>query len=343
MKDGMDRERMLDINTYLLPTRKMVFGLLGVSLASLGPWLGWWTIVPVIIAAVGYAIGDARIDRAAKPEISIFAAWCLSEVVLAVSVQLSGGVGVPTLSWLALPVVTLSYRFPLRGVMAGVGLTLFLMLAIAALDFQAVIDYPPVLVAPIVLLLGVTIFSIALMNADQNVRKEAVIDSLTGMLNRHALATRIAEMTQQSKVTGQSVGIIVVDLDHFKEVNDNFGHATGDAVLKDVAYTIRKQLRAFDLAYRIGGEEFLILLPGADSDESARLAEGLRQTIEAAKSGGRRVTLSAGVSVSNPGEEFNYDALFAGADAALYEAKNAGRNRVHLASADAPSKAVIAA
>ena len=107
------------------------------------------------------------------------------------------------------------------------------------------------------------------MRSDLEHRDEVVLDQLTGMLNRSALDRRIGELEQQSRLTGDPVAVIIGDLDRFKEVNDTRGHAVGDAVLRDVAYTIRKRLRAFDFAYRIGGEEFLILVPGADRNVAA--------------------------------------------------------------------------
>jgi diguanylate cyclase (GGDEF)-like protein len=156
-----------------------------------------------------------------------------------------------------------------------------------------------------------------------------VIDQLTGMLNRKALMTRAAELTQQSEISGSPVGVIVGDIDHFKRFNDEFGHATGDVVLKDVCYMIRKELRAFDLAYRLGGEEFLVLVPGSATDDAVFLAEKLRRAIVAAPlAGGHAVTMSFGVSASHQGNKFDYETIFEQADAALYRSKNDGRNMV---------------
>ena len=172
--------------------------------------------------------------------------------------------------------------------------------------------------------------STALMRSDMEHRSEAVVDPLTGMLNRKALAARIAELTQQARVSGEPIGVIVGDVDHFKAINDEHGHSTGDAVLRDVAYVLRKQLRAFDLvlpARRRG-------VPGA----AARFRPGARPS--AAPSGcgqavaavsmaaGVKLTMSFGVSASPPQGEFDYDAVFAAADAALYEAKRGGRDQV---------------
>ncbi len=126
--------------------------------------------------------------------------------------------------------------------------------------------------------------------------------------------------------------MIVADLDHFKRINDTRGHAVGDAVLKEVAYLLRKQLRAFDLAYRLGGEEFLILVPGSDLEQTVELAERLRAGVATSLIGGDiAITMSVGVGASAPDESFDYATVFAAADAALYSAKRGGRNRVCVA------------
>jgi len=248
---------------------------------------------------------------------------------MAASIALSGGPEVATMSWLAIPVLTLGSRFSHRGIAVGVGFTLVLMCAVAfGVDAQAVIDSPPRLLAPAALVICVAMFQTVLMRSDVKYRAQAVIDPLTGMLNRKALDGRGAELEQQSLITGQTIGMIVADIDHFKTVNDSHGHAVGDAVLKDVAYEMRKQLRAFDLFYRIGGEEFLVLLPGADLDRAAALAEQLRTAIAAEPRGGQLVTLSFGVAASSAGAPFSYEDVFCEADARLYEAKRGGRDRV---------------
>jgi diguanylate cyclase (GGDEF)-like protein len=196
-------------------------------------------------------------------------------------------------------------------------------------DAQGVINDPPVLMAPIAVVITVAMLSTALMRSDVEHRGEAVLDQLTGMLNRKALARRVAELSQQSEITGQPIGLVLADVDHFKRIDDSFGHVTGDAVLKDVAYVMRKHLRAFDLAYRIGGEEFLLLFPGGDLRQSAAMAEELREAITAdTLGGGLKVTMSFGVAASPSHRPFDYEAVFAEADARLYEAKRNGRNRV---------------
>jgi diguanylate cyclase (GGDEF)-like protein len=331
--EGADRERMIDMDRRLQPVRRAAFGVLALALLASGPWLGWWTLAPLAVAGLLFALADARIERSEHPEYAIFTAWAASEVIIAASVAVAGGPTVATMSWFAIPIVTLSARFSGKVIGLGVGLTLALMMAVAfGVDSGAVLDDPTILIAPAALVLAVAILSTALMRSDLEHRNDAVIDQLTGMLNRKALANRKDELAQQSGLTGEPVAVLVGDLDRFKEINDSVGHTTGDSVLRDVAYVLRKELRAFDLAYRLGGEEFLILVPGSDEAQGAELAERLRAAVARARPGGESVTISFGVSASPRGRQFDYDEVFVAADAALYEAKRSGRDLVCLGS-----------
>jgi diguanylate cyclase (GGDEF)-like protein len=329
------------------PVRRIAMGILAIALVVGAPWIGWWTLIPLAGAAGFFLVADARLEVSERPEYLMFGAWVGAEGMIAGAVALTGGPEVATLSWLAIPIVTLSARFSLRGVIMGVAIAIAMLLAVAfGRDAGAVLDNPPLVFAPLALILAVAVLSTALMQSDMHHRGEAVIDPLTGMLNRKALLNRVAELAQQSEVTGEPVGMILGDLDRFKEINDSQGHAAGDAALTDVAYLLRKRLRAFDLAYRIGGEEFLILLPGASLGEAGILAEQLRTAVAAERVGdGTELTISFGVSASARGERFDYDLVFAAADSALYEAKSEGRNAVRerppaLSSGRKPSAAM---
>ncbi len=109
---------------------------------------------------------------------------------------------------------------------------------------------------------GVVSIVWALQAAELHHRSEAILDPLTGLLNRHALAPRFVEISMQARLTRQPVCLLLCDVDNFKAINDQHGHDCGDAVLRDVAYALRKHLRSFELVYRLGGEEFLVVLPG---------------------------------------------------------------------------------
>jgi diguanylate cyclase (GGDEF)-like protein len=340
-REDFDRERMLDMDDRVRSVRRKTLAILAVAIAVGAPWLGWWPLLFLIPAALCFAAADALTPRMKRPEYLMFAAWIGSEITIAGAISLEGRPGDTALSWLAIPVITLSSRFPMRGVVAGVAIAVLLTLGVAiGVDAPAVTSSPQLLIAPIALIMSVAVLSTALMQSDIQHRSDAVIDPLTGMLNRKALAVRVQELSQQSSVTGEPVGVIVADLDRFKQVNDTRGHATGDAVLTAVAYVLRKQLRAFDLAYRLGGEEFLILVPGSDLAHTAELAERLRERVCASPVGeGVHVTMSLGVGASQQGECFNYASVFSVADAALYRAKRSGRNRVCVADSAQPAPA----
>jgi diguanylate cyclase (GGDEF)-like protein len=329
-RDDFDRERLVDMEERVLPVRRRTFAILVVAITILAPWLGWWPLLFLIPASLCFAAADALMSKVARPENLMFAAWIGSELTIAGAVALEGGPRVSTLSWLAIPVITLSSRFSMRGVVAGVSIACALVLAVSfGVDASAVVEEPALGIAPLVLILCVAVLSTPLMRSDIQHRSDAVIDQLTGMLNRKALDARLLELTQQSEITGEPVGVIVADVDHFKDINDTRGHSVGDGVLRDLAYALRKQLRAFDLAYRLGGEEFLVLVPGSGLEHTTELAERLREGIAAeGLSEGVAVTISLGVAASEERERFDYAAVFARADAALYRAKRGGRNRV---------------
>ena len=344
-RDDLDRARLLDMEQRIRPVRALAMGVLGLALVAAIPWIGAWTLVPLVFAAGLFEYASRKIEHAERPEYWMFAAWTISEVTIAACVLIAGGPHLVGLSWLAIPVITLSSRFSLAGVYAGVAIALALLFAIAFIgDAGKVIDHPPLVLAPASLIIAVAILSTALMRSDVHHRGVAVVDPLTGMLNRKALDDRAEEVAQQSEVTGQPVSLVVCDLDRFKAINDSHGHQAGDAVLKETAYVMRKQLRAFDLVYRVGGEEFVVMLPGATLDEGVQMAELLRHAIEqTAFSGDLRVTMSFGVASSKSGTRFEREPIFNAADRALYDAKKAGRNRVRAASPDAEDSLAPAA
>ena len=155
-------------------------------------------------------------------------------------------------------------------------------------------------------------------------------DPLTGIGNRRALNARLEGfvLRQQTKIIAAS--ILVLDLDHFKDINDTHGHGKGDQILVQVTEIVSANIRVTDDLYRLGGEEFVVIAMGASRDAGTKLAEQLRGSIEASKLlSDRRVTISLGVAEFKEGE--SHQNWLDRADAALYEAKRAGRNRVCLA------------
>jgi two-component system, cell cycle response regulator len=160
---------------------------------------------------------------------------------------------------------------------------------------------------------------------------ESRTDSLRGLANRRAFDEAAAREMAGARRHGYALGVMILDIDHFKAVNDTHGHAAGDRVLAGMAGVAARSLREGDLLFRLGGEEFVALLPHADARAAANVAERVRLAVEAASihSGSEdiKVTISAGVTCL-AGEDADCTSLLDRADKALYAAKRAGRNRV---------------
>ena len=166
-------------------------------------------------------------------------------------------------------------------------------------------------------------------------------DVLTGWHNRRYLQVRINEEMARARRDGTHLVCLMLDVDHFKRVNDTWGHAAGDSVLRELAGRIDSQVRASDIAARYGGEEFVVLLPGTDNSSGELLAERIRRAIAASPfllPNGEEVSMTvsigiAGVTPDRDAEDLKTlgDALIARADVALYRAKSEGRDQVQVA------------
>jgi diguanylate cyclase (GGDEF)-like protein len=178
---------------------------------------------------------------------------------------------------------------------------------------------------------------VELQTAYTAIERLARTDPLTGLANRRVLDEELPRMLDHARRTRRPVSALVLDLDHFKRVNDEFGHDAGDRVLADVAEALRLGIRENDLAVRMGGEELMVVLPGVGADRALALAEELRRRIADLRvaSLGLSITVSIGVATWCDPEE-RLPELLARADAALYRAKGEGRNRCVLADDSRP-------
>ncbi|HEX4893123.1 MAG TPA: diguanylate cyclase, partial [Hyphomicrobiaceae bacterium] len=162
--------------------------------------------------------------------------------------------------------------------------------------------------------------------------EQAITDALTGLHNRRYLESHLSTLVAQATQSGGALSLVVVDIDYFKSVNDTYGHDAGDVVLREFASRIRRNTRGIDLACRLGGEEFVVIMPDTELARAMQVAERLRSCIEAEpfqinQSTLLRVTASVGIATLERRED-TPAALFKRADRALYAAKREGRNRV---------------
>ncbi len=322
------RARMLDMGPRVVRARTIAAIAVGVGMLATIQQLGLWAFALFAAMLANLATVEWRIDRARRPERAVAGSVLLIIALTGTSAALSGGATSPVLALIVIPVAMTAARFRAKVVWFAAAIAVLVAILVAAITgVDHAVDHPLMLIVVVVLLVAVTAAATALADAEQQFRSESVLDPLTGLLNRSGLETRFIEVAEQARLLGRPVCLIICDLDNFKRVNDRHGHERGDAVLREVSSEMRNSLRSFELFYRLGGEEFLILLPGIDLPAGVAIAQGLRAAVETHRPGGLPVTASFGVSAA-VGEEIEFLPLFKAADAALYRAKSGGRNLV---------------
>jgi diguanylate cyclase (GGDEF)-like protein len=180
-----------------------------------------------------------------------------------------------------------------------------------------------------------------LIRARESLREQALRDPLTGLWNRRAILDTLQKEVDRWRRSAIPLAILIIDVDHFKRVNDTYGHLVGDRVLQEVVDRIGSSIRSYDALGRFGGEEFLVVLPGTDARLASEIGDRLRNTVAAAAvpstSGNVAITVSLGcVALGEPDTgtaPLTAEDLLHCADAALYRAKAAGRNRIETAIA----------
>jgi diguanylate cyclase (GGDEF)-like protein len=332
IREEARRERLLDMEMRMRPYRTAAFAILAVALALTfaGSSVGWWWTVPLTVGFAGFAVADRFMRNSARPAVWVAGAWAALPILLAAAALITGEANSPVLVLFALPAVTLGFRFEPRGMVFGMLFIIAMFLAAAVVpDPSAAFDHRQTLLTTAAMLISTVILSGALVESDRAHRRRSTLDPLTGLFNRNALEQRLGELHGQpcDPAEGLSHAFLLCDLDHFKRVNDQLGHAAGDAVLQDVAYTMRGALRAGDSIYRVGGEEILVILPGAGREDAVEIAERLRHEVRERRPVGVQVSISIGVAVSEA-DLVDTEDLIARADAALYAAKAGGRNTV---------------
>jgi diguanylate cyclase (GGDEF)-like protein len=329
VSDELQRRQLLELNRRLRERAKPAF-LIGFAVGGASAiQYGWQILVAPAVTSVIYVLVEHHAERFRRPEYALGLGWLGLQSSFIASAVLASRPMLFATPLLLLLLIGSSAVFPPRGVAVGAAFTGAMLVALGfSLYHHLLVGAPGILVFDLVLVTVMAMIGVAVGRSTIEYRDLAVVDQLTGLFNRGALTTRVAELGHRARSAPAAVAVVVADVDRFKRINDSYGHATGDLVLREIGYRVRQNLRAFESAYRIGGEEFVILLDEVNWPDAEGVASRLCEAIAAAPVAGVHATVSVGIAASAPGEAFDYGLLFKRADAALYAAKRAGGNRV---------------
>jgi diguanylate cyclase (GGDEF)-like protein len=251
-------------------------------------------------------------------------------------------------SWILLPLLFTNVNRSLRSkfVIAGILTVSFMSIdwwlghlePLLAIESEALASLRYFNIGCFLLALGVASYahSATIREAEERLRSAAGTDDLTGLMNRRRMSERLVEEVARVRRSGAALSVLLLDIDRFKSINDEHGHAQGDRVIEKVADVLRAGVRQVDMVSRWGGEEFLILLPDTDVQAAAELAERIRRQVTARvrrhEISETRVTVTSGIAMLRPRESI--EAAIHRADLALYEGKRSGRDRVVVAEGD---------
>lgn len=327
-----------------------------------------WTTVSILasnvltaLSMVLFILALVRFHQLTPPRWCLGLLWASVPLALVIAVvaleehRIRNVLGVCLHTLLMLGQAWAAWQRPRRGsrgaghllIMAGsLGLAVVFMVRAALMAANAELPgplfVPPALQIATYLMIFVAMLTntlgFALMQMEHAIERQhdlATHDPLTGAFNRRALIEAMTRLAGQAQRQGQPLSLLMIDIDHFKRVNDTHGHANGDVVLQEVARRLQARLRRSDLLARFGGEEFLVLLPDTGATQAARVAEILREAVSAELIALRdspeplRVTVSVGVHARVPGTGADeVERMIVACDAAMYRAKSLGRDRV---------------
>jgi len=323
--------RLVEMHARILPRLLPVYGFATLLTLASVPYYGWWIIVLVILNSVKSGVLLELGPRRFGHELTHMADQYSSIAVGAGTLLVSGGFASPFLPLIASYAAVGPMIFNRRhGRISFLFLTLMVTIGGFGppkdIEYESLFRFGSILI----LMLTLRVLTSELMGSDLRYRAASRIDELTGLANRRAFDLELSEVPRKLECRPRSAALIIADIDHFKRINDEHGHATGDLVLQDVAREFEDSFRADDAGYRIGGEEFAFVLLGIDERVALGMANSLRDRVSVAYPADLSISMSLGVAMyvegEDPGEWFRR------ADNALYAAKDAGRNRVEVAS-----------
>ena len=243
-RSEFERARFLDLHGRLVRANTAILLMLVVVIAAALPFMpGRVALMPAAAGMVLFGAVQRNAPRFARPELWVFAALLGAEAMIVLAVASNGSTLTPALALLCWPVAGLAGRFPDRASRIGTAYaTVLAGGAVLVADPQVLTEDPIALTLLVTALVAVHVVGTVLRDSDVEHRGAAILDPLTGMLNRNALKNRTAEIEHQSRLTGEPVAVILADLDHFKLVNDQHGHQRGDTVLRELAFRVQELL-----------------------------------------------------------------------------------------------------
>ncbi|MBJ7519067.1 MAG: GGDEF domain-containing protein [Solirubrobacteraceae bacterium] len=339
-RDAVERARTMSLHARFERVNRFVLVLVAVSLAP-AVFVVDHPLAVFALATVGFAqygAIQALAPARRRPEVWLFWSLLVAAACITAAVALSGLAQYGALGLLLWPASGLASRFPTRVVVVGMSIITVLLVAGFAFGAPEVLRDAPVVLSGFIAINAAVAINVSVLRlSDVAHHNAATFDVLTGLPNRVALRAR-ADALEGRRYDAAGTALIVLDIDHFKRINDEFGHQAGDDVLTAFGALLRDEVRGDDLAYRLGGEEFAVLVPGLDTEGATDLAQRLLHATRRAHLAGHRLTASAGVAVTRAGEPLSWQRLFARADAALYRAKEDGRDRVRWDAVDVPAE-----
>ena len=340
VRDVLDRQHLATMTERQMERNLWAYGLILVSAAACVAIIGWHALVPALAGGLILRFLQARVRRIPRPELAVAAWWLGAQAMNLWSLGLADISAVQALTVVAPSVAGHYAALPRR--IANVAVALLAVMTVAAgfaIDAAAIGQYPQVMLVALALLATAGIAGRAVGDIASQLRSDASHDPLTGLPNRAACFAALDQGLARAQATGGAIAVIVGDLDHFKQVNDEHGHQAGDAVLAGVAERIAGRIRPDVAFFRMGGEEFALLAPVARPSDAFALAERLRLAVGRAPIAGHAVTMSFGVTLADA-DAPDPSAVFAVADEALYRAKRDGRDCVRLG--EAPDSGIAA-
>ena len=331
MRAGAEREHMVDLMTRQYRASRLWDLLIIAPLMLFVDRIGYLSAILGLLALLVFRTAQANLHRLQRPELLFVPAWIVTQCIIASAVMVGDGNDPWAIFTLSFLVIATAPAIPWSLMLWGFVISGVLMVATAIRVTPDVLtSAPQVVVASLALLLASAVMGRELGRRIMAMRRASLHDRLTGLPNRNAFNRGIADDIAAAEQRGGFVSLIMCDIDHFKQVNDQLGHSRGDAVLVTTASRLQSRLRQNSVLHRVGGEEFAILLPGVHEDVAVEIATRLRAAIAEGPVSGVPLTMSFGVATGDGHSD--PDVLYNAADQALYHAKRAGRNRVERSS-----------